>query len=128
MTEPHPRMPAATAPCSASGAAASVMRLAATLGTSPCSAIATSVASSTRRWAAPGICPVISSHTWSVKVMVPTSSLQRSCPRTTIVSALDAEIAVLRCACEPIFMDYPSRARCFRIAKLSSFTEAARRC
>ena len=50
-TEPQPRIPAATAPCSASGAAASVMRAACTLGTRPCSAIATRVASRTRRCA-----------------------------------------------------------------------------
>ncbi len=55
ITEPQPRIPAATAPCSASGAAASVMRLACTLGTRPCSAMATSVASSTRRCAAVGM-------------------------------------------------------------------------
>ena len=63
ITEPQPRIPAATAPCSASGAAASVMRLACTLGTSPCSAIATSVASSTRRCASFGMLPVTSSQT-----------------------------------------------------------------
>ncbi len=59
-TEPQPRMPAATAPCSASGAAANVMRAACTLGTRPCSAIATSVAFSTAAWPALGNCPVSS--------------------------------------------------------------------
>jgi hypothetical protein len=39
------------------------MRLACTLGTSPCSAIATSVASSAARCPGVGICPVMSSHT-----------------------------------------------------------------
>ena len=62
MTEPQPSRPAATAPCSASGAAASVMRAACTLGTSPCSAIATSVASSMRRCASVGMEPAISSQ------------------------------------------------------------------
>ena len=68
-TEPQPRMPAATAPCSASGAAARVMRDACTLGTRPCSAMATSVASSTRRCAAEGSAPVTSSQKCSVKLM-----------------------------------------------------------
>jgi hypothetical protein len=53
-------MPAATAPCSASGAAAKVMRLACTLGTRPCSAMATSVALSTVLQAASGCLPVSS--------------------------------------------------------------------
>ena len=62
ITEPQPRMPAATAPWRASGAAASVMRLACTLGTRPCSAIATSVASSTRLAIGLGRWPVTSSQ------------------------------------------------------------------
>ena len=55
------RMPIATAPWIASGAAASVMRLACTLGISPCSAMATSVAVSTRLAIALGRWPVTSS-------------------------------------------------------------------
>ena len=70
--------------------------------------MATSVASSTRRCAAPGSWPVMSSQTCSVKLIEPTSSPHKSRPRTTIVSALDAEIAELRCACEPIFITIPS--------------------
>ncbi len=62
MTEPQPRMPAATAPWIASGAAASVMRAAATEGTRPCSAIATSAASSTRRCSGEGSLPATSSQ------------------------------------------------------------------
>ena len=42
MTGPPPRMPAASAPCSESGSAASVMRAATLVGIIPCSAIATS--------------------------------------------------------------------------------------
>ena len=42
MTGPQPRIPAATAPCSESGSAASVMRAATFVGIIPCSAIATS--------------------------------------------------------------------------------------
>ena len=60
ITEPQPRMPAATAPCSASGAAANVMRAACTLGTMPWSAIATSVALSTVASARVGRLPVSS--------------------------------------------------------------------
>ena len=89
-------MPAATAPCSASGAAASVMRLACTLGTRPCSAIATSVASSTRRCAGVGNAPVISSQMWSVNPIAPISSRARSRPRTTMVCSFEVEIAELR--------------------------------
>src|SRR6266699_184151 len=73
-TEPQPRSPAATAPCSASGPAARVMRAACTLGTIPCSAIATSVASRTRRCAAEGCAPVSSSQKCSEKLSVPISS------------------------------------------------------
>ena len=78
ITEPQPRIPAATAPCIASGAAASVMRAAATDGTRPCSAIATSVASSMRRCAGEGSKPVTRSQAWSVKVTRPISAPQRS--------------------------------------------------
>src|SRR5262249_2444215 len=103
MTEPQPRMPAATAPWNASGAAAMVMRAAGPLGTSPCSAIATRVASSTRRCASFGLRPVTSRKKWSVKETVPIRSAQRSKPRTMIVSALAALIAVCGSFCEPIF-------------------------
>ncbi len=41
MTGPQPRIPAATAPCSDSGSAASVMRAATLVGIIPCSAMAT---------------------------------------------------------------------------------------
>ncbi len=57
-TLPMPSSPAATAPCQASGAAASVIRAACTLGTSPCSAIATITASVKKRCSAFGIFPV----------------------------------------------------------------------
>src|SRR6185436_5565886 len=54
-------------------------------------------------------------------------SPHRSRPRTTMVSALDAEIAELRSACEPIFIANPSRhPRIFRISKSSSINEATR--
>jgi hypothetical protein len=58
MTEPTPSRPAAIPPCQASGAAASVMRAACTLGTKPCSAIATSAASVKKRCSSFGIAPV----------------------------------------------------------------------
>ena len=74
------------------------MREACTLGTSPCSAIATSVASSTRRCAADGMAPVTRSQKCSVKLIAPTSSRVRSRPRTTMVSAFEVEIAELRSA------------------------------
>jgi hypothetical protein len=91
ITEPQPRMPAATAPCSASGAAAYVIRLACTDGTRPCSAIATSVASSTRRCAGDGTSPLSRNQTYSVKPTCPMSSWHRSLPRTTMVSAVDVD-------------------------------------
>ena len=50
--------PAATAPCSASGAAASVMRAACTEGTRPCSAKDTMVASAMRTRFSLGVWPV----------------------------------------------------------------------
>ena len=87
-------MPAATAPCSASGAAARVMRLACTLGTKPCSAIATKVASNTWRCGFVGSAPVTSSQKYSVKSILPISSRVRSRPRTMIVAALEALMAV----------------------------------
>ena len=104
ITEPQPSRPAATAPWMASGAAASVMRAAATEGTSPCSAIATSVASRIRRCAGVGSLPVTRSQAWSVKVTWPTRSRHRSWPRTTIDSAFEAEMAELLTACDPIFI------------------------
>jgi hypothetical protein len=79
------------------------MRLACTLGTSPCSAIATSVASSTRCCIAEGNTPVSSSQKCSVKPMRPMSAPARSWPRTTMVSWLEVEIAELRWSCRPIF-------------------------
>ncbi len=72
------------------------MRAACTLGTKPCSAIATSVASSIRNWAGDGSVPVSSSQKCSVKPMVPTNSPARSRPRTTMVAALEVEIPELR--------------------------------
>jgi hypothetical protein len=102
-TDPQPRMPAATAPCRASGAAARVIRAAWTLGTSPCSAIATSVASSTRSWGAEGSEPVRSSQKCSLKPIRPTRSAARSRPRTTMVSALEVEMPDVRWSCRPIF-------------------------
>ena len=111
MTEPQPRIPAATAPWTASGAAASVIRLATTDGTSPCSAIATSAASRIRRCAGVGSLPVTRSQAWSVNVMWPMSSWQRSNPRTTIVSAFDAEMADCFAAWEPIFIPDSPRSR-----------------
>ena len=50
------------APCQASGAAASVMRAAWTLGTNPCSAIATRQALATSRCKAVGLSPSTSSQ------------------------------------------------------------------
>src|SRR5437879_2389683 len=118
-TEPQPRSPAATAPCSASGPAARVMRAACTLGTIPCSAIATSVASRTRRCAAEGSAAVSSSQKCSEKLSVPISSRARSRPRTRIVSAFAALIAELRRSCRPIFTAPPS----FRYPNMTSLCE-----
>ena len=49
ITGPQPRMPAATAPCSEPGSAASVIRAATLVGIIPCSAIATSSRSRKKR-------------------------------------------------------------------------------
>ena len=54
MTGPQPRMPAATAPWSEPGSAASVIRAATLVGIIPCSAIATSSRSRKKRWSSVG--------------------------------------------------------------------------
>ena len=56
-TGPQPRIPAATAPCSDPGSAASVMRAATLVGIIPCSAIATSSRSRKKRWSSVGSRP-----------------------------------------------------------------------
>src|SRR5687767_2325702 len=104
ITLPQPRMPAATAPCSASGAAASVMRAACTLGTKPCSAIATSVASSTASCAAFGCWPVSSSQKYALNDVWPINSLHRSRPRTLMLCSSDVLIAVRGTVDLPIFI------------------------
>jgi hypothetical protein len=81
-----------------------VTRLACTLGTSPCSEIATSVASSMRLCAGFGVAPVSSSQKKSVKLVRPMISAHRSRPRTMIISAFDEEIEDARSFCRPIFM------------------------
>jgi hypothetical protein len=68
ITEPQPSRPAATAPCSDSGAADSVIRAACTLGTSPCSAIETRHASVMRRSRTSGARPIRSRKNSSVSV------------------------------------------------------------
>ncbi len=97
-------MPAATAPCIASGAAAKVMRAACTLGTRPCSAIATSVALSTAAWPGVGSWPVSSRKKWSTKESLPIRSFDRSCPRMTMVCSSDVQMAVRGTVALPIFM------------------------
>ena len=72
------------------------MRLTCTLGTSPCSAMATNVASRIRRCAAVGIVPASSNQKCSVKLMRPINSSVRLRPRTRMVDSFEAEIAVVR--------------------------------
>ena len=60
MTGPQPRIPAATAPCSEPGSAASVMRAATLVGIIPCSAIATSRRSRKKRCSSVASRPVTS--------------------------------------------------------------------
>ena len=103
-TEPQPSTPAATAPCIASGAAAKVMRAACTLGTRPCSAIATSVALSTAASPAEGSRPTSRRKKCSMNETLPISSFERSRPRTTIVCSSEVQIAVRGTVALPIFM------------------------
>ena len=86
ITGPAPRMPAATAPCSDSGSAASVIRAAMLLGISPCSAIETSSRSRKKRSSSLGSRPVSSRWKYSVKLSRPIRSPVRSRPRTSIRS------------------------------------------
>src|SRR5215212_6781566 len=79
------------------------MRAACTLGTSPCSAIATRQASSTRACAALAASPVTRSQKYCVNESEPIRSRHRSRPRTTIVSALAVLIALARSFVGPIF-------------------------
>ena len=67
ITGPQPRIPAATAPCSESGSAASVIRAATFVGISPCSAIETSSRSRKKRCSSVGSSPVSSRWKYSVK-------------------------------------------------------------
>ena len=82
-TGPAPRIPAATAPCSDPGSAASVMRAATLVGIIPCSAIATSSRSRKKRWSSVGSRPVSSRWKYSVKLSLPIRSPVRSRPRTS---------------------------------------------
>ena len=82
-TGPAPRIPAATAPCSDPGSAASVIRAATLVGIIPCSAIATSSRSRKKRWSSVGSRPVSSRWKYSVKLTLPIRSPQRSRPRTS---------------------------------------------
>ena len=86
MTGPAPRIPAASAPCSDPGSAASVIRAATLVGIIPCSAIATSSRSRKKRWSSVGSRPVSSRWKYSVKVSLPIRSPQRSRPRTSTLS------------------------------------------
>ena len=67
-TGPAPRIPAATAPCSDPGSAASVIRAATFVGIIPCSAIETSSRSRKKRWSSVGSRPVSSRWKYSVKL------------------------------------------------------------
>src|SRR3954469_14402438 len=82
-TGPQPRMPAATAPWSEPGSAASVIRAATFVGIIPCSAIATSSRSRKYRWSSVGSAPVSSRWKYSVKLSRPIRSPVRSRPRTS---------------------------------------------
>ena len=68
ITGPQPRIPAATAPCSDSGSAESVIRAATLVGIIPCSAIATSSRSRKKRCSSVGSSPVSSRWKYSVKL------------------------------------------------------------
>ena len=87
ITGPQPRIPAATAPCSDSGSADSVIRAATLVGIIPCSAIATSSRSRKKRWSSVGSSPVSSRWKYSVKSRRPITSPVRSRPRTSTRSA-----------------------------------------
>ena len=80
ITGPQPRIPAATAPCSDPGSAASVIRAATFVGIIPCSAIATSSRSRKKRWSSVGSRPVSSRWKYSVKLSRPIRSPVRSRP------------------------------------------------
>ena len=83
-TGPAPRIPAATAPCSDPGSAASVIRAATLVGIIPCSAIETSSRSRKKRWSSVGSSP----GEQQVEVLgearpCPSGRRQRSRPRTS---------------------------------------------
>src|SRR5262245_24065931 len=96
ITGPAPRSPAATAPCSAAGSAASVIRAATFDGMSPCSAIATRTRSRKKRCGSVGSSPVSSTWKYSVNVRRPITSPTRSRPRTSTRSADAFAMCVLR--------------------------------
>src|SRR5512132_3216042 len=96
ITGPAPRSPAATAPCSPAGSAASVIRAATFDGMSPCSAIATRTRSRKKRCCSVGSSPVSSRWKYSVNVRRPITSLTRSRPRTSTRSADAFAMCVLR--------------------------------
>src|SRR4051794_8211149 len=83
MTGPHPRIPAATAPCSEPGSAAKVIRAATFVGIIPCSAIATSSRSRKNNWSSFGSRPVSSRWKYDVKLTLPMRSSVRLLPRTS---------------------------------------------
>ncbi len=87
----------------------SVIRAACTLGTSPCSAIATRQASVMRRSRSSGARPMSSRKNISVSVRWPISSEVRSWPRTVTASAVASAIAVLASVMRYILQHRPRR-------------------
>src|SRR5882672_3938299 len=86
---PMPSSPAATAPCSDSGAPKYVSRAAIALGVMPCSTSVTARALNTVDSCFVGSRPFSSRKATSPSDALPSSSSTRSCPRTTIRSAVD---------------------------------------
>src|SRR5262249_10325666 len=93
-TLPAPRSPAATAPCTASGAPVYVSRAARALGVRPWSASDTRTASTIRRSPRVGSRRVTSRKASSVNVRWPITSLGRSRAPTVMRSGSDEPILV----------------------------------
>src|SRR5512134_1575148 len=108
-TGPAPRIPAATAPCSDPGSAASVIRAATFVGIIPCSAIATRSTSRKKRSSSIASRPVRSRWKYSVKVSRPMRSPARSCPRTSTRSGYAWLIRVTAFPGLPIGMRSPAQ-------------------
>ncbi len=112
MTGPQPRIPAATAPCSDPGSAASVMRAATLVGIIPCSAIATSSRSRKKRWSSVGSRPVSSRWKYSVKLSLPIRSpAQVASPHLDPVGIGLADVADGRPGLTDLHADRPAAAR-----------------